>query len=440
MEAPVTMSNKELDRLKVIHSVIKKHLTWDSAANQLDLSSRQIGRLCNRVRLEGNKGIIHRLRGKPSNHFLDPTIVSDAIAIIKDNYHDFRPTLANEKLLECHKIKISTFTLRNAMIKAGIWRAHKSHPKHRHWRPRRSCFGELVQLDGSDHPWFEGRGPRCALLLFIDDATSAIIHAEFVPVENTFFLLSAAKTYLLNNGRPTAFYVDKDSIYKINRQATIEEQLRDVQPISQFTRAMHELNINMIFAHSPQAKGRVERSFNTHQDRLVKELRLANISDIKNANIFLKTVYIPKHNAKFAVAPADNYNAHQPLLKSHNLDDILSVKIERTIANDYTVRLNNAFYQVLPDKNIHPRPKSKIIAQIRLDGSIHLFFKGAELSLKTLPARPYRPFYIAQPSFLKNKPLIQQKPKTNPINYLARYFPSTTKSLQNPTSSLHLTP
>jgi hypothetical protein len=440
MEAPVTMSNKELDRLKVIHSVIKKHLTWDEAAAQLDLSNRQVGRLCVRVRKEGNKGIIHRLRGKPSNHLLDPVTVNIATAIVKERYADFGPTFANEKLLECHKIDISTSSLRKAMIEANIWKPRKSHPKHRQWRQRRSCIGELIQLDGSDHDWFEGRGPRCALLLFIDDASSKIIYAQFIPVENTFFLLSATKTYLLTHGRPVAFYVDKDSIYKINRQATIEEQLRDDQPISQFTRAMHELDINMIFAHSPQAKGRVERSFDTHQDRLVKELRLANISDMKNANTFLQNIYIPKHNAKFAVAPASNYNAHRSLLKSHNLDDILSVKTDRFIANDYTVRLRNTFLQVLHDKKIKVRPQSKIIAQIRLDNSIHLIFKGLELPFKTLPARPYKPFYAARPSALKNKSPIQQNTQAKPINYFGRYFTSTSKRLQNPTSSLNQLP
>ena len=440
MEAPVTMSNKELDRLKVIHSVINKHLTWDEAAAQLDLSNRQIGRLCVRVRKEGHKGIIHRLRGKPSNHTLDPVTVNLATTIIKERYADFGPTFANEKLSENHEIDISTSTLRKAMIEANIWRPRKSQHKHRQWRERRSCIGELIQLDGSDHPWFEERGPRCALLIYIDDASSKIIHGEFVAVENTFFLLSATKTYLLENGRPVAFYVDKDSIYKINRQASIEEQLRDDLPITQFTRAMHELDVNMIFAETPQAKGRVERSFDTHQDRLVKELRLANISDMKNANVFLKNVYIPKHNAKFAVAPQSNHDAHRPLLKSHDLDDILSVKIERIIANDYTIRLKNAFYQILKNATVRPRPKSKIIAQIRLDDSVHLFFKGVELEFKTLPARPYKPYYAATPSALKNKPLAQHKKPAKHIDYFGRYFPSTTKRLQNPTSSLTLTP
>jgi hypothetical protein len=438
MEALITMSNKELDRLKIIHSVIKKQLTWPEAASQLNLSERQIGRLCKQVRSEGNKGIIHHLRGKPSNHHLPPGLIGHATDIIKKHYRDFGPTLANEKLLELHSIDISTTTLRSVMIKGDIWHPRKHRPAHRKWRERRSCIGELVQLDGSDHNWFEGRAPRCALILFIDDATSNILHAEFVPVENTFHLLSATKTYLLTHGRPIAFYVDKDSIYKINRQATIEEQLRDDQPISQFTRAMQELGINMIFANSPQAKGRVERSFNTHQDRLVKELRLAGISDIKNANAFLQNTYIPKHNAKFAVAPNNNTNAHRSLLKSHNLNAILSVKTDRVVANDFTVRINNLFLQILPDKPLRVRPKSKVSVQIRIDGSLHIFFKGKPLPFKILQSRPYKPFYAARPSALKEKPPLKHKKQPKLIDHFRRFFPQTTKHLQNPNTSLEI--
>jgi hypothetical protein len=210
----------------------------------------------------------------------------------------------------------------------------------------------LVQLDGSDHDWFEGRAPRCVLLLFIDDATSRILYAEFIPVEDTLNLLRVTRSYLLRHGRPASFYVDKDSIYKINRQATVEEQLRDEQPLTQFTRAMKELDIEVIAAHSPQAKGRVERSFKTHQDRLVKELRLREISTPHEANAFLWKTYIPEHNARFAVEPASPANAHRSLLKSHRLDEILSVRSERTLLNDFTLRFQNQFFQILPEQSI----------------------------------------------------------------------------------------
>ena len=421
MKELLTMSNKEIDRLKVIHSVINKRLTWKQAAGQLDLTDRHIGRLVVRVRDEGNKGIIHRLRGKPSNHQLMPGIIASSLNLVKTRYPDFGPSFANEKLLELHGINISTSSLRSSMIEANIWQPRKQTAKHRQWRQRRPCLGELVQLDGSDHDWFEGRGPRCALLVFIDDATSRILYAEFVTVENTFNLLSATKQYLLNHGRPVALYVDKDGIYKINRQASIEEQLKDEQALSQYTRAMKELGIEMIFAQSPQAKGRVERSFNTHQDRLVKELRLANISDIKTANVFLANVYIPQHNARFAIPPARTLNVHRPLLRSHKLNEILSLQTERTLTNDFTLRFQNRYFQLLPDQKVRLRPKNIIIVQNRLDGSVHLLFKDQYLNYKPLPHRPYKPFYAANPRLLKgsSKP---SKPYIPPKNHPWRRF------------------
>ncbi len=417
MKEQLTMSNKDIDRLKVLHSVMNHKLTWEQAANQLALSERHIGRMIACVKVEGNKGIIHKLCGKPSNNRIDQQIIDTAINLVKTKYPDFGPSFANEKLFELHEIDISTSTLRKAMITTDIWHSRKQKAKHRQWRQRRPCIGELIQLDGSDHDWFEGRGPRCVLVPFIDDATSRILYAEFVTVENTFNLMSTTKKYLLKNGRPVSIYVDKDGIYKINRQPTIEEQLKDEQPLTQFHRAMSELGIELIFANSPQAKGRVERSFNTHQDRLVKELRLAGISDIKSANKFLLEIYIPKHNARFAVAPANNLNAHKPILKSHNLDEILSVQAERTLANDFTIRYNNQYLQLLKDQKIRIKPKNIILIQEWLDGSLHLKCKGFSLNFKTLPARPYVPFLKARPSTSKtsktaSKPYIP--PKSHP--------------------------
>jgi hypothetical protein len=413
MEEQLTMSNKDIDRLKTLHSVMNNKLTWNQAADQLSLSKRHIGRLLVRVKSEGNKGIIHKLCGKLSNNCIDQQLIDTAIDLVKTKYPDFGPSFANEKLFELHEIDISTSTLRKAMIKADIWHPHKQKAKHRQWRQRRPCVGELVQLDGSEHDWFEGRGQRCALIVFIDDATSRILHAEFVSVENTFNLMSTTKKYLLKHGRPIALYVDKDGIYKVNRQASIEEQLKDEQPFTQYSRAMDELGIEMIFAYSPQAKGRVERSFGTHQDRLVKELRLAGISNINAANKFLQNVYIPNHNARFAVAPANTFNAHRVLLKAHNLDEILSVQLIRTLANDFTLRYNNKYLQLLKDQKICLRPKSKILIQSRLDGSLHLKFKGIALNYKSLTNRPYIPFLKARPSAAK-APKTASKPYIPP--------------------------
>ena len=382
MEESLTMSNKEIDRLKVIENVFNRKLTWNEAGEQLSLSWRQIGRLCAKIKKDGNRGIIHGLRRRKSNHCLKGGFMQKALKIVKKHYGDFKPTLANEKLSKIHDIEVSTSALRLAMIEAGFYRPKRQKVKHREWRQRRSCAGELIQLDGSDHDWFEGRSPRCVLLIYIDDATSKIMHGKFIKVEDTLNLMTVTKEYLLLNGRPIAFYVDKDSIYKANRKATVEEVLSDKEPLTQFSRAMKELGIDMIHAHSSQAKGRVERGFKTHQDRLVKELRLANISGMDEANRFLQNVYIPEHNARFSVPPANATNAHRPLLKSHCLEKIFALKTERTLFNDFTVRFNNNFFQIAKEQIVGIRPKSKVIVEVRLDGSTHIWFKTHYLKFK----------------------------------------------------------
>lgn len=399
----LAMSIKEIDKLKILYQVIKKQLKQHQAGRHLDLSTRQIRRLCKRIRREGNTGVIHRLRGRPSNHQLDAGILEEAVGYVKTRYKDFGPTHANEKIRGIHKIHLSTGTLRRGMIEAGLWKPRQQGVQHRVWRERRPCVGELVQLDGSDHDWFEGRGPRCVLLIFIDDATSRILYGEFITVENTLNLLVATKSYLLLHGRPLSFYVDKDSIYKINRQATIEEELRDEQPLTQFTRAMKELNVQVIAANSPQAKGRVERGFKTHQDRLVKELRLAGISNRQDATRFLQDVYIPDHNRRCAIDPASPTDAHRPLLPSHRLLEILSIRTQRVVANDFTLRFHAQFFQLTKEQPLRIRPDNKVFIEVRLDGSTHIRFKDRYLHFKRIPKKPYTA------TFLNRKPLISTR-------------------------------
>lgn len=387
MSEVLTMTTRELDRLRVIRQVLERKLRWHEAGAQLMLSGRQIGRLCARVRSDGNKGIIHRLRGRRSNHRLALGRLERALELVKRHYPDFGPTFAAEKLRERHRLALSSWTLRQGMIRAGLWHPRKPQARHRAWRPRRACVGELVQLDGSDHAWFEQRGPRCVLLSYVDDATSRLLYGEFVAVEDTITLLRTTMTYLRRQSRPVAFYVDKDSIYRVNRQPTIEEQLQDTAPLTQFTRAMRELDIQVIPAHSPQAKGRVERSFGTHQDRLVKELRLAQISTMAEANRFLRSRYVPAHNRRYAIEPANPADAHRPLLKRHNLDAILSVQTIRTLERDFTVRWANRFFQVLSDQPVRARPKDQVLIEQRLDGSIHLRCRGCYLAFRPI-AKP----------------------------------------------------
>ncbi len=400
MEGYLTMSNREIDRLKVIQNTIDGRFKQADAAQMLGISDRHVRRLCRKVEKEGNRGIIHGLKGRPSNHLLPQWYKDEALELVKQHYPDFGPTFANEKLFDNHGIRLSVNTLRKAMLGEGLYAAKPHKPKHRKWRARRACVGMLVQLDGSEHAWFEDRGPKCALLIFIDDATSRILYGRFITVEDTANLMTCAKAYLKLHGRPVAFYVDKDSIYKVNRQANVEEELRDETPLSQFTRAMGELGVQMIFADSPQAKGRVERGFRTHQDRLVKELRLAGISDMASANEYLEKVYIPKHNTKFAVAPASPANAHRVLRVAQKLDGILCLKLDRTLANDYTLRYKNRFLQLEQQQNVRIRPGSVVSVEERLDGSLHLKFKGAYLHYEAIEKRPYKGYYATNKSEL----------------------------------------
>ena len=290
----IAMGNRDIDKLRVIRDVIDGKRLQVDAAKVLNLSDRQIRRLCVRVKNRGNRGIVHGLRNRPSNHQLESTVLEQALGALHDPVWDgFGPTFAQEKLQQLHGIDIGVGTVRKLMIRSDIWRSARRGKKHRSWRPRRICVGMLTQLDGSDHDWFEGRGPRCALIIYIDDATSQILYGEFAKVEDTLTLMRTTKSYFEKWGRPVAFYVDKDSIYKVNRQASIDEELRDEYPMTQFTRAMDELGVAVIAADSPQAKGRVERGFDTHQDRLVKELRLRGISAMEAANRYLWDAYIP---------------------------------------------------------------------------------------------------------------------------------------------------
>lgn len=386
----LAFSDKEMDRLQVIRQVIEGKLTWDEAGERIALGSRQVGRLVAQVRKDGNRGVIHGLRGKPSNRTLDEELLSQAMSAVHDPLWDgFGPKFAGEKLAGLYGILLGRETLRRWMIRTGAWHGRRDGPRHRAWRERRPCIGMLVQMDGSDHDWFEGRGPRCVLLVLIDDATGLIQYARFVDSEDTQNVMAAVKAYIEQYGRPVAFYVDKDSIFRVNKHYEDEAE----RPATQFARAMAELGIEVIWAHSPQAKGRVERGFKTHQDRLVKELRLAGISTMEAANKFLWEVYMLDHNSRCAVAAADPGDAHRPLLVRHRLDSILSVRETRTVAPDFTVRYGSQWLQLMSDDLLRVRPKDKVEVEKRLDDTLHVRVKGRYVPFKTLPRRPYAPFY-----------------------------------------------
>ncbi len=351
MKGYLTMSTKEVERITVMDNLIEKRIKQKHAAKQLGISIRQVRRLVRKYKKEGKIGLIHKNRGRISNRTIPSEEKERITILIKKYYPDFGPTFALEKLREKHGVLLSIETTRQIMIKANIWKAKKRKLYNIHpYRERRACLGELVQLDGSPHPWFENRAPLCTLIAFIDDATSSVMDGAFVDYEGTFTLFEATGHYLSIYGKPLSFYVDKHSTFKINRQATIEEDLKDKQAQSQFTRAMDNLGIEVIFANCPEAKGRVERLFETLQDRLVKELRLKGISTKEEATKYFREIYIPMHNSKFAVLPKEKANLHRLLLPSDNLKRILTIQSNRIVSKDLIVQYKNTRYQLLANR------------------------------------------------------------------------------------------
>lgn len=438
LDEMLNMGNQDIDKVHVIRGVIERKWTQVEAARMLRLSDRQVRRLCIRVRADGARGVLHGLRGQPANHRLDPELLGMALSAVHDPlWEGFGPTFAQQKLEGWYDVVLSDWKLRQLMRLTGIWKPRRHRAKHRAWRERRSCLGELVQLDGSPHDWFEGRGPKCVLLIFIDDATSRILYGVFIPVESTLHLMRAAKVYLGKWGRPVALYVDKDSIYNVNREASVDEDLRGEGPITQFTRAMSELDVEVILANSPQAKGRVERGFDTHQDRLIKELRLRGICDIAPANDYLWGEYIPEHNRRFAVEPASPADAHRPLLDLHDLKVILSIQLDRQVSNDFVIRYENRFFQLGPKQPVRVCRKAKVCVQERLDGSIHLVAKGQRLKFHELPDRPpCRP----APRVVRTKELADraQRKTRPPVNPFYAGFTLAPSAPTNPPASVLL--
>ena len=282
----IMASHRELKRLHIVQKVIEGTVKQVEAAEVLWLSDRQIRRILKRVREEGTAGVVHRLRGKPSNRQMPKKIKSKVIAVYRTKYQGFGPTLASEKLLDAEKLSISDETLRKWLIESGDWKKGRKRKVHRQWRERKHHRGEMVQIDGSHHDWFEGRGPECVFMGYIDDATGRVF-GRFYGYEGTIPAMDSFKRYIRKYGTPMSVYLDKHTTYKSTAKPSIEEELAGTEPLSEVGRAMKELGVEVIHAHSPQAKGRVERLFKTLQDRLVKEMRLVNIGTIEEANRFL---------------------------------------------------------------------------------------------------------------------------------------------------------
>lgn len=381
MEEYITMSAKEAERISVMEDLKEKRIKQRQAARVLGISTRQVRRILARYREEGAAGLVHKSRGQISNRAIAQEKKDRAIELIAEHYPDFGPTFAHEKLVENHGVKFGVSTVRREMIRQGLWKPKQRKLKETHpYRQRRACIGELEQLDGSPHAWFEHRAEPCTLLAFIDDATSRIMDGEFVDYEGTFTFFGGTEHYLKTHGKPLAFYVDKHSTFKVNRQATIEEELRDSQAQSQFARAMEELRIELIFAHSPQAKGRAERMFETLQDRLVKEMRLEGITSKEEGTRYFREVYIPKHNQRFAVSPREPGNLHRPLLAEDDLARIFTVQSQRVVSKDLLVRYKNVRYQLKPPNGYrYTLRKAKIMVAENRRGKVTFNYKNRQI-------------------------------------------------------------
>ena len=379
----IMVTQEELKRLNVIHKVLDKSITQTEAAGILDLTDRHIRRMAARIVKEGDKGIVNKLRGRPAHNCTLDKVKTKALNLCKNIYEGFSPTLASEKLFERDKIKLSRELLRTWFIKEHIAYASRKARPHRNWRERKTHYGQMVQADGSHHDWFEGRGPWCVLMGQIDDATSKV-SAEFHGYEGTLPFMASFKSYLKAKGIPISVYIDRHTTYKSNKKPSIEDELEDKEPLTQVGKALKELGVEVIFAHSAQAKGRVERLFRTFQDRLVKEMRLRKTRSIEEANSFLKE-YLPIYNKRFSVPAAHSADLHRPLPKGIDLDKVLCKKTERTLRNDWTVAHDKKLYQV--ENNIRAK---KVTMEERTDGSLLIWHKNMELKFKEITKRPQK--------------------------------------------------
>lgn len=383
------MSQREMDRSDVIGRVIRREMRGVDAAKLLRLSTRQVKRLKAIVKKHGVTGLAHKGRGKPGNRRLPQEKREQIVELLHKHYRDFKPTHASEKLRDIHHIVYDPKTIRAIQIDEGLWKPKqgKGQREHRSWRPRKERFGQMQQFDGSYHNWFEDRdgiGEAC-LLLSIDDATGRVTQARFASDEGVLPVFTFWRDYLQTHGKPRSIYVDKFSTYKMNQKVAIENH----ETRTQFQRAMEALHIEDISAHSPQAKGRVERVFETWQDRLVKEMRLAGINTWEEGDRFLEETFIPWFNEQYRVEARESGDLHQPLTvkEKNRLNSVFSKHTTRTVNNDFTISFNKTWYQLTKGQPATVCKKDKVTMEEHLDGSIHIRLRGKSLNYEILPAR-----------------------------------------------------
>ena len=371
------MSDKEIKRLQSMTQLEQSQLTQTMAATQLGISVRQVKRLWRAYQEQGAGGLVNRSRGKPSHNQLSEAVKQQALDLILERYRDFGPTLATEKLVEMHGIQISDESVRQMMMAEGVWK-HKRKRKLNvfQMRERRACFGELVQIDGSDYDWFEGRGPRSTLLVFVDDATGNLVELRFVSHESFFGYCEATRDYFERYGKPGAFYSDKHGIFHLNNL-----KLTPGDGLTDFGRAMQELGVQIICANTPQAKGRVERANQTLQDRLTKELRLRGISTPEEANRWLPE-FMQDYNRRFATAPRSKLDFHTPLAPADNLDLILCRKATRTLSKNLTLQYHKTIFQIHVQHPAYAMRNARVTVFENAKGEITILYKNKPLTFE----------------------------------------------------------
>ena len=385
------MNQKERDRVGMLSRVKDSQMSLMEASNRLKLSYRQTKRLYRRYVASGDAGLVHGLRGRPSNHALVVDARRDrALRLYREHYVGFGPTLAAEQLSDREGLIVNHETLRGWLIRSGLWKPRRDKSRrHRRWRPRRACFGDLVQFDGSDHAWFGEDHPRCTLMVMVDDATGRT-WAQFYDAETLRSAMSIFRGWAERYGLPHELYPDRHSIHRRNDKEADEICHRTgKRPLTRFGQAMEELGVAITCAHSPQAKGRVERMNGTLQDRLVKLLALEKITTIDAANAYLEQTYLPQHNAQFAVKPEAAQDAHRPAPLAEALSSALCLKEQRAVGRDHCVQYHGRWFQIEAGAAL-PRRRPKVEVREHLDGRVELWAKDQQLPSKELPQRPER--------------------------------------------------
>lgn len=399
------MSTREIERLRIVHKVMERRLAQVKAAEMMGVTDCQVRRILQKVQERGDRSIIHGNRGRPSLRRISKEEEERIIGFVKKRYLDFGPTFASEKLWECEGVRIGREKLRQWMVVYGLWQVrNRKRGRIYQWRERKHHVGEMVQMDGSEHDWLEGRGPELVLMGYIDDATNTFL-GGFYEFEGVYSAMDSFRRYIERNGIPYSVYLDRHSTYKTTREPNREEALKGERAKTQFARALTELGVNVIYAHSPQAKGRIERDFGVLQDRLIKEMRLAGIRTAEQANIFLET-YLTRFNKRFARPPLAKENLHSPLSKDLLLEEIFCIKDNRSIARDYTIRWKHRVFRI--EKPSITMKKQWVCVMEHFDGKMTLKLNGKYLAFSEVTDKDLKASVKVQ------KPVFSRVRKTSP--------------------------